>query len=51
MAEGVETEQQAAYLRAKGVHYQQGYLFAHPMPLREFCRVLTLGEAPAGSAA
>lgn len=51
VAEGVETEQQAAYLRAKGVHYQQGYLFAHPMPLREFCRVLTLGEVPAGSAA
>ena len=42
---------QAAYLRAKGVHYQQGYLFAHPMPLREFCRMLTLGGAPAGSAA
>ena len=44
VAEGVETELQAAYLRSKGVQYLQGYLFAHPMPLRQFCRDLTAGE-------
>jgi EAL domain-containing protein (putative c-di-GMP-specific phosphodiesterase class I) len=43
-AEGVETEQQAAYLRGKGVQYLQGYLFARPMPIRQFCRELTAGE-------
>ena len=44
VAEGVETEQQAAYLRGKGVQYLQGYLFARPMPLRQFCRELAAGE-------
>ncbi|WP_323948684.1 cyclic diguanylate phosphodiesterase [Aeromonas caviae] len=44
VAEGVETEQQAAYLRGKGVQYLQGYLFARPMPIRQFCRELTAGE-------
>lgn len=31
-AEGVETEQQSAVLRALGVREQQGYLFARPAP-------------------
>ena len=44
VAEGVETQQQAAYLRGKGVQYLQGYLFARPMPIRQFCRELTAGE-------
>lgn len=44
VAEGVETEQQAAYLRGKGVQYLQGFLFARPMPLRQFCRKLTTAE-------
>jgi sensor c-di-GMP phosphodiesterase-like protein len=36
VAEGVETPQQAEYLRSHGVNVLQGYLFARPMPLKEF---------------
>ncbi|MCF7745412.1 EAL domain-containing protein [Aeromonas veronii] len=45
VAEGVESERQADYLRAKGVDYLQGYLFARPMPLRQFCEELLPEEA------
>ncbi|MGN5290366.1 EAL domain-containing protein [Aeromonas sp. 11P] len=45
VAEGVESERQADYLRAKGVDYLQGYLFARPMPLRQFCEELLPKEA------
>jgi c-di-GMP phosphodiesterase len=37
VAEGVEIQEQAEYLRRKGVDYLQGYLFGHPVPLRQFC--------------
>ncbi|WP_436876608.1 EAL domain-containing protein [Siccibacter turicensis] len=36
VAEGVETEAQAAHLKLHGVTFLQGYLYAKPMPLREF---------------
>lgn len=39
VAEGVETRQQADYLRGK-VAYLQGYLFGRPMPIHQFSDVL-----------
>ncbi|MGE5467695.1 MAG: putative bifunctional diguanylate cyclase/phosphodiesterase [Ignavibacteria bacterium] len=36
IAEGVEKEEDIAYLRARGVDYCQGYLLAAPMPAAEF---------------
>lgn len=36
VAEGVETAEQAEYLREKGVDVLQGYFYARPMPLSDF---------------
>ncbi|EBA1657373.1 EAL domain-containing protein [Salmonella enterica subsp. enterica] len=44
IAEGVETEEQAKYLSARGVDSQQGYYWYHPMDMQTL--VSTLSKVP-----
>lgn len=43
VAEGVETAQELAFLRAHGCDKMQGFLFSPPVPAKEFERLLTSG--------
>ncbi|WP_338879870.1 EAL domain-containing protein [Achromobacter veterisilvae] len=49
VAEGVETQRQFDYLKARGVAFIQGYFFARPMPSAEFARWYA-EDAQAGAA-
>ena len=41
IAEGVELDSQAAFLRALGCEQAQGFLFARPMPAEEFSALIS----------
>lgn len=44
VAEGVETQEQVAFLETTGCDIIQGYVFARPMPVAEFAELLGPSE-------
>jgi len=50
LAEGVETEEQLAYLREQGCDRMQGFLFSKPVPADAFLRLLREGKTLNGGA-
>ena len=46
IAEGVETEAQRDFLRARGCHQMQGYLFSRPLPAEDITRLLEKAGPP-----
>ena len=48
IAEGVETDEQSAFLRAKGCNEGQGYLYSRPIPPDEFERFARQSAAELG---
>jgi EAL domain-containing protein (putative c-di-GMP-specific phosphodiesterase class I) len=49
VAEGVETLEQAEFLRARGCHELQGFLFSAPVTADEFVRYLVRAKAEGAS--
>ncbi len=47
VCEGVETEGQADYLKSIHCNVAQGYLYAHPMPMEEFEKMIDSGQTVA----
>jgi EAL domain-containing protein (putative c-di-GMP-specific phosphodiesterase class I) len=43
VAEGVENQQQASFLRERNCDYIQGYLFSKPLPVEELEKLLRKG--------
>lgn len=50
IAEGVENETEATFLRAEGIRIAQGYLYCKPAPLDEICGWLARRDAAAKAA-
>ena len=50
VAEGIEVEEQADYLRKHGVDFGQGWLFSRPLPAEEFIAFHRHNKAKHGSA-
>jgi EAL domain-containing protein (putative c-di-GMP-specific phosphodiesterase class I) len=50
VAEGVETEEQLAFLLASGCEAYQGYLFSPPLPADDITRLLGREALPATAA-